>query len=107
MGRSRGNIRGLRDIRTWSGRSDSVMEPYRVYMRMTCLEMEKARRAKERERGAELIGSVNARFRDIEAEKAELVSELGDGDKAGLSKALGLERKPTEQRGAGGFKIKY
>ncbi len=40
--------RGLRDIPTLSGRVDRVSLPYRAYLKISCLEMEKVRRARER-----------------------------------------------------------
>ena len=36
--------KGINNIRTLSGRVDQLSLPYRSYMQITCLEMEKARR---------------------------------------------------------------
>ena len=43
------NIRSVRDIRTYSGRVDTGGVPYLGYLKIGCLEMEKARREKERD----------------------------------------------------------
>lgn len=101
------NIRGIQEIRTLSGRTDTVAETYRIYMRLTCLEMEKARRAKERTSASHRVSSIDSRFKDIEAEKTELLKMLGDEDKARISKAVGADPKPVERSKKDGFRIKY
>jgi len=40
------NIRNLQDIRTHSGRVDEAHQPYKAYMKIAALEMEKVRRGK-------------------------------------------------------------
>ncbi|MBI2191525.1 MAG: hypothetical protein HYU36_06035 [Planctomycetes bacterium] len=75
-------LRGLQDIRTSAGRVDAVAAPYRVFMRVTCLEMEKARRSKERESAMLRVKMIDERLREIEGEKGELLNgllELGHG----------------------------
>ncbi len=42
-------IRGVKDIRTRSGTPDQVIVPYKAYMAITALEMEKFRRETERD----------------------------------------------------------
>ena len=39
----------MRDIRTLSGRVDRIANAYMAYMQITCLEMEEARKGRERE----------------------------------------------------------
>ena len=46
--RTKINLRSLKDIRTHSGRVDRVVVPYMAYMKISCLEMEKARRETEK-----------------------------------------------------------
>ena len=101
------NIRGVQDIRTLSGRADPVSEPYQIYMRLTCLEMEKARRAKEREGAAHRVNSIDARFNDIEAEKAVLLKTLAEKNRGDLSGVSGTGSQKDAHPSATGFKIKY
>ena len=48
MGIPKRAVRGLQDIRTLSGSVDQSTIPYRAYMKVSCLEMEKLRRQQER-----------------------------------------------------------
>ena len=65
--------RTLRDIRTISGRVDRVANPYMAYMQITCLEMEKVRKGRERASMLQRMQLLDNRLRDIEAEKAMLL----------------------------------
>ena len=73
---AKNNIRGLQNIRSHSGRVDQVSEPYRVFLKIGSLEMEKARRGKERESAMLRVKAIDDRFQDIDAEKAKLLKEL-------------------------------
>ena len=102
------NMRGLQDIRTLAGNVDQIAEPYRAYMKISCLEMEKVRRGKERESAMFRVGEIDARFREIETEKAELLAVMDK--KGGLrsdNNASGVESKPAKHHGTKGFKISY
>jgi len=70
-------IRDSQTIRTNSGKVDLLSEPYRAFMRISALEMEKARRGKERESAMQRVKQIDARFREIEKEKANLLRGLG------------------------------
>ena len=101
------NLRSLQDIPTLSGRVDQVSEPYRAYMRISCLEMEKVRRGKERESAMHRVNNIEERFREIEKEKALLLKRVG-----GLNtiKTLSTSGNIPKQRSSlhpGAFKIKY
>jgi hypothetical protein len=67
MGFPKRNIRGLQDIRTRSGNVDRIGHPYIAYMKITCLEMEKARRSQERESAINRVNNIDGRFKEIEA----------------------------------------
>ncbi len=100
--------RGVRDLRTLSGRTDSLSLPYRAYMRITCLEMEKVRRNAERGTASRRIADIDARLREIEAEKAALVRSAESGGQGRPRVLPGLElRPPLPRRGTGGFKLRY
>ena len=104
------NIRGLQNIRSHSGRADQVSEPYRVYLRIGCLEMEKARRGKEKESAMLRVKAIDDRFLDIEAEKAELLKELELRKNIAVGIDVpGKKSNPgsNPNRNPGAFKISY
>ncbi len=97
------SMRGVRNLRTLSGRADQMSIPYRAYMQITCLEMEKARRTTERRSASQRIAEIDARMKEIEAEKAELLKRLSETETAetGLARAhptAALVRKRQEVR---------
>src|ERR1017187_6957382 len=99
--------RGLNNIRTLSGRVDQVSLPYRSYMQITCLEMEKARRGMERKSASQRIALIDARLSEIEKAKQELLQAVTAPGQGMPGRLPGLELKPTSRRSAGGFKIRY
>ena len=100
-------IRGIQDIRTISGRIDDRSVPHRAYMKLSVLEMEKFRRGKEKQSALDKVCEIDARFKDIEAEKRGILADLaGHG---GLAKH---PDEPEEQAvppsdTAASFKIRY
>jgi len=102
------NIRGVQNIRTISGRVDQSFHPYRAYLKIGCLEMEKARRGAERASATHRVKLIDERFREIEAEKAALLQNLGERNGGTpTTDAKGAEPKTGLRRGKGGFKIRY
>jgi flagellar motility protein MotE (MotC chaperone) len=104
MAPSKRTIRGLQDIRTIAGKPDIINEPYRAYMRITAIEMEKARKNKERQSALQRVRSIEERFKEIEAEKGALLEALGDRTSAPPPGTFG-EGSTASQRG--GFKFRY
>ena len=98
--------RGLKNLRTLSGRVDPSALSYRAYMRITCLEMEKVRRNAERNSAAQRIGEIDSRLREIDKEKRELLEAVHAGPKAS-SRLPGIELKSAPYRKAAGFRIRY
>jgi hypothetical protein len=96
-------IQGMQDIKTISGKPDIVNEPYRAYMRITAIEMEKARKNKERESALHRVRNIEARFKEIEAEKEKLLEALAD--RSGPTPGASGEGTTTPHRG--GFKLRY
>ena len=99
--------RGLRDIRTHSGKVDRARVPYMAYMKITSLEMEKARRGKERDSASRRIADIDTRIQEIEAEKGSLLQALGERGKDGPARAPSVERKLGPHGSTGGFKFRY
>jgi hypothetical protein len=98
--------KGLTNIRTLSGRVDQVSLPYRSYMQITCLEMEKARRDMERKSASRRIALIDARLDEIDKAKHDLLQAVATGGH-GTGRLPGLDLKPAPRRSAGGFKIRY
>ena len=99
--------RGLNNIRTLSGRVDQVALPYRAYMKLSCLEMEKARRGGERESANKRVRDIDVRLREIAKEQQELLQAVANPGKAAPSRLPGMEIRPSPPRSAGGFRIRY
>ncbi len=91
--------RGLQDIRTLTGKVRKATLPHEAYLRISHIEMEKARKAVESEKARQLMADIANRLQEIEAEKEALLQAVGD--KAGKAR-LGPISSPR-----GGFKIKY
>jgi hypothetical protein len=101
-------IRGLQDIQTHSGRVRETVIPYKAFMRLSCLEMEKFRRTKEKESAMTRVGNIDARFRAIEAEKTAILNSLKEHTGQCACAEHNEERKPeTSRKTGGGFKLKY
>jgi hypothetical protein len=92
--------RGLQDIRTLSGRVGKATVPYMAYLRISHIELEKARRTRESDSARQRMSDIAARLSEIEAEKASLLQALGEG---GCDDAQPRARR----RGPLGFKIRY
>ena len=104
-------IRGVKDIRTRSGAPDQVLVPYKAYMAITALEMEKFRRETERDNLMLRLNNVNARLRTVESEKAALLQRLGKETPGWPGRRPIKSARPIRDRpaagDAAGFKFKY
>lgn len=102
------NIRDLQDIHTHSGRVEETHQPYKAYMKIAALEMEKARRGKERESAIHRVQTIDARFKEIEAEKAAVLQAVDEKSRGNPPiDSRGVEPKVTHGRNTRGFKIRY
>jgi hypothetical protein len=99
--------KGLNQLRTLSGRVDQLSLPYRSYMQITCLEMERTRRNMERKSASQRVASIDARIQEIEKAKLELLQAVDGSGRSTVSRLPGLELKPTPRCNTGGFKIRY
>ena len=100
-------IRGVTDIRTHSGTPDQVIVPYKAYMAITALEMEKFRRETECHNLTTRLNSVSAHLRRIDTEKTALLDRLKNlpapqGGARRVSNVNTLGSRPV-----GGFKFQY
>jgi len=99
--------KGLNQIRTLSGRVDQLSLPYRSFMQITCLEMERARRNMERKSAGQRIALIDARLVEIDRAKQELLQVVAADGRGVPGRLPGLAVKPVLRRGTGGFKIRY
>lgn len=92
-------IKSLRDIRTNADRKDQFVEPYKGYLRLGSLEMERARQLKERKKLEERIKKIEARCRQIDGEKAWLLKVIArDADELGYNeKVVPVRRKVVKK----------
>jgi hypothetical protein len=93
--------RGIQDIRTLTGKVRKATIPHEAYLRISHIEMEKARKTQESEKARQLMADIATRLQEIEAEKIALLQAVGErGDAAGPA-------RPGPSKSASGFKIKY
>jgi hypothetical protein len=98
----------MRDIRTLSGKVDRIANPYMAYMQITCLEMEKARKGREKASALQRVESIDGRLRDIETEKATLLRALAErGAAAPVAGTPSAGSRPALRRSAGGVTLRY
>ena len=99
--------KGVSNIRTLSGRVDQLSLTYRSYMQVACLEMEKARRNKERQSASQRIALIDARLEQIETAKQELLQAVNTSGQEAPMRPTNVEPKSVPRRSGGGFKIRY
>jgi uncharacterized protein involved in exopolysaccharide biosynthesis len=97
----------LRDIRTFSGKVDRIANPYMAYMQITCLEMEKARKGREKASALQRVENLDGRLRDIEAEKATLLRALAERGAAQAAGTPSAGSRPAPPRSTGGVRLRY
>lgn len=69
-------FRGLADIPTRSGQTDTLSSTHKIFLKLSYLEMEKARFEKEKSRIAQQIKHLDARILEIEEDQRTLLSNL-------------------------------
>ena|SRR3989304_6510732 len=77
--------KGVRDIRTRTGGVERTHAPHRAFLKIAILEMEKARRGKERESAQARIQSIDNRLCEIEKEKEALLMLLATEEPKAVS----------------------
>ncbi len=53
--------------------------PHEAYLRISHIEMEKARKMVESDKARQMMADIAARLREIETEKDALLKEMGEG----------------------------
>ena len=82
--------RGLQDIRTMSERISDADNPQRKYLALAMLELERARRNKEKQSASQRVANIDQRLADITAEQAELLAAAeAELETSALARAAG------------------
>jgi hypothetical protein len=89
------NVRGLQDIRSYWGKVADTVQPHKVYMKIASLALEEYRRGKERDSAMFRVKSIEARSREIEAERTALLQSLAEQAKQSSSSG----GQPSSARG--------
>lgn len=74
MSRPQKHIPGLAELRTRSGLGSENVAPHTAYMKITSLELEKLRLSRVRQNAMRRVAEIDARYLQIEAEKAALMA---------------------------------
>ncbi len=99
--------RGLTDLKTLTGRSDTPLPAHKAYLRMSFLELERARRRLEMRAAEDRSALIRERFREIDAEIADIMSNLnGSSPRARPVEAAHKSPVGMRQRRSG-FHISY
>ena len=105
MSISKKRLRSMNDIRTMSGTVAETFRPHKAYMKIACLELEKARREEEKSSATFRIANIDTRFEEIEAEKAALLQALQE--KGGENRVDGTDPPRDSHRRKGVFTLRY
>ena len=65
--------RSLSILRSLSGSANKALAPHAAYMKITTIELEKLRLGKARDSAMRRMGEIDARLRELEAQKAALM----------------------------------
>lgn len=97
----------LQNIKTLSGRLDELATPYKAYMKLSILEMEKYRRNKEKATALERLRVIEARFLEIEKEKQQTLEAMEVRDIAKPHRVRSFTSPVEPCQDTGSFKIRY
>jgi hypothetical protein len=98
---------GLTNIRTISGKVNQATVPYRAYMQVTCLEMERARRSAERRSAMARVTAIDRRVAAIDKEKEALLKSIDEPGKVAPLQHTEPQPGHGARSGVRGFKFRY
>jgi hypothetical protein len=99
-------LRGLANLRTLAGLADRQPQSYKAYLRVSFLELERARHGQEIVTVHHRLAFLVARCREIDAEKAAILA----GSSAAPGSSQSSEAAPTGRPGQSanrGFRLAY
>jgi len=99
--------RGLQDIKTHSGSVEQTSAPYKAYMRLAHLGMERERKQQEKRSALFRVKTIDERFKEIDTEQRALLGTIRKGKgKKGVSFS-GNSPKPGNGERESSFRLKY
>ncbi len=75
--------RSVRDIKTLAGKSDDLLSPHKLYMRLFALETERHRRMQERASAMLRVSNIDVRCAEIDQEMKQLLALIDPALSAG------------------------
>jgi hypothetical protein len=100
-------IRRVQDIATISSRGENGVIPYKAYMRLSILEMERHRRGRERDKALALLAEIDVRFKEIDTERTQIFKSLGFSEPVDLSKLPKPSASTVQSKSSKSFRIRY
>lgn len=91
----------VNDIKTHAGTVDRTFLPHKAFMRISCLEMEKAHRVREMENARRRIEAIQKRLKEIDDETDGLMKRI----KKNTKEDSGSGKKTTD--GGKGLVLRY
>lgn len=99
--------RGIQDIRTMSERISDADNPQRKYLALAMLELEKARRNKEKRSANQRVASIDQRLADITAEQTKLLTAAEAELETSALAGQGGQAADSDSQSGCGFKLAY
>ena len=99
--------RSLSVLRALSGNASKAMAPHAAYMKITTLELEKLRLNKARQHALRRVEEIEARLRELEGQKAALLSAMETGRAEPSLAARTLGAKGLRPLAAGRVRLTY
>lgn len=90
-------LRGLGDLRTLAGCSDSQIPLHKAYLRISFLELERARHGQEMRTAQQRLALMRHRCEQIDVEKAEILAAAAPAAPPGARPTL--RDRPPPRRG--------
>ncbi len=75
--------KGMNEIKTHAGAVGQTFLPHKAFMRISCLDMEKAHRVREMENSRRRIESIKKRLKEIETETDALMNRIKTAEDIG------------------------
>ena len=99
-------LRGLANLRTLAGLADRQPQSYKAYLRVSFLELERARHGQEIVTAQRRLAFLVARCREIDAEKSGILAGSGAAPPSSQSPKAAPTGRPgqSEKRG---FRLAY
>ena len=99
-------LRGLANLRTLAGLANRQPQSYKAYLRVSFLELERARHGQEIATAQRRLAFLVARCREIDAEKSKILAGSGVAPQSSQSPETARAGRPG-QSAKRGFRLAY